>query len=330
MQEAVEVIELSRSFRVSQRRAGALGVVRDLIAPRHQEVEAVRGLSFVIDPGERVAFVGPNGAGKSTTIKMLAGILEPSGGKVRVAGHVPCAERRRLAYRIGVVFGQRSQLWYHLPALDSLDLLARIYDLDPAVYRARRSLLTEQFEVGELLTKPVRQLSLGERMRVEILASLLHAPEILFLDEPTIGLDVVAKAALREHVRELSGRDGCSVLLTSHDTADMEEVCDRVIVIHRGALLIDAPIRTLRSEYVRAKVVSLRTQAAEVRWELSGTRVLECGPHSLRVEVDLDRVAVQQALRHALDLGGIQDVTVEDPPMDQVIREIYHRAERSA
>ncbi len=327
MQPAVEASELSKSFRVTRGRNGRLSAIRDLLAPNYQEVAAVRAVSFRIDPGERVAFIGPNGAGKSTTIKMLTGILEPTRGCARVAGLVPCADRTRLAQRIGVVFGQRSQLWYHLPAVDSLELLARIYGLDPAAYRVRKAALTEQLDVGPLLSRPVRQLSLGERMRVEVMASLLHEPQLLFLDEPTIGLDVVAKSALRDHVRRLSVEDGCSVLLTSHDTADMEEVCDRVIVIHRGRLLIDAPVRRLRSDFIRAKVITLRTREPQPIWQLPGTSVVDRGPNWLRIEVDLKRTPVERALRHALDTTGIHDLTVEDPPMDQVIREVYRRAE---
>ena len=191
---AIEVRDLRKVFTVRERDPGLTAAVRSLFRAKTREVVAVDGISFTIEPGERVAFVGPNGAGKSTTIKVMSGILFPTEGEVRVAGHVPWEDRTALGFKIGTVFGQRTQLWYHLPARDTFDLLARVYELDEAEYRRRRDDLVDVFSLGPLLGKPVRQLSLGERMRCELVASLLHRPEVLFLDEPTIGLDVTAKA----------------------------------------------------------------------------------------------------------------------------------------
>jgi ABC-2 type transport system ATP-binding protein len=236
MTPAIELRSVSKSFRVRVRERGRGGIARHLLRSTYREVEAVRDLSFTIEPGERVCFVGPNGAGKSTTIKMLSGILRPTLGEVCVLGCVPWRERHALGYEISTVFGQRSRLWWHLPASDAFDLLARVYDQNGSAYRRRRAELVDAFGIGELITKPVRQLSLGERMRCELVAGLLHEPSILFLDEPTIGLDVVAKVMLRDLVREMSERDGSTVLLASHDTGDMERVCERVLVIHGGRL----------------------------------------------------------------------------------------------
>ena len=226
MRAAVEVENLRKVFRVRERGPALSGAFRQLLAPKSREVVAVDQVSFGIAPGERVAFVGQNGAGKSTTIKMLAGVLHPDGGAARVAGCIPWRERQRLSYRIGTVFGQRTQLWYHLPVCDSFALLRHVYDQSGEAYASRSRSLIEAFAIGPHLQKPVRQLSLGERMRCEIVASLLHAPEVLFLDEPTIGLDVAAKATIREVIRDESVRGGRTLLLTSHDTADMERVCE--------------------------------------------------------------------------------------------------------
>ena len=222
MSHAIEVRGLRKVFQLRQAGEGFRGAVRSLFRPAKREILAVDDIGFTIAPGERVAFVGPNGAGKSTTIKILSGILHPSAGEARVLGLRPWREARQLAFRIGTVFGQRSQLWLHLPPGDSFDLLARIYEIDPATYRRRRADFVEAFEIGTLLRQPVRQLSLGQRMRCELVASLLHAPEILFLDEPPIGLDVTAKAVIRDLIREQSRRDGQTLLFTSHDTGDME------------------------------------------------------------------------------------------------------------
>ncbi len=328
MDAAIELEELRKVFRVRERAPGLRSALRQLVFAQTREVVAVDGISFRVQPGERVAFVGPNGAGKSTTIKVLAGILHPTSGEVRVGGLVPWQERQRLGYRIGTVFGQRTQLWYHLPAADTFDLLARVYDVEPRVHQQRRDRLVEAFDIGPLLRKPVRQLSLGERMRCEVVASLLHEPEILFLDEPTIGLDVTAKAVIRDLVREQSEQHGSTVLLTSHDTGDMERVCERVIVIHHGRLLLDEPVERLRREYIQRKLLTLRTAEERVTIELPGVRVVRQSPHLTELEVDVARTPVERVVEAALRASRLHDLTVEDPPMEEIIQAIYADAER--
>jgi len=330
MTHAIEIDELSKTFTVRERPQGRFAALRSLWHAPKREVIAVDRISLRIEAGERVAFVGPNGAGKSTTIKMLSGILHPTSGRVRVAGHVPWQERQQLAYRIGTVFGQRSQLWQHLPASDTFDLLAAIYDQDPATYRARRGVLVDAFEIGAHLHRPVRQLSLGQRMRCEIVASLLHAPEIVFLDEPTIGLDVSARATIRDLVREQAERHGRTVLLTSHDTGDMERVCARVIVIHGGRILLDETIDALRRGYIRRKLVTLRTVEPTIELALAGVRVVKRAPHRTDLEVDVDITPIDAVVQAALRGGQLNDLTVEDPPMDDVVQAIYARAEADA
>ncbi len=327
---AIHVRGLTKVFRVPDRAPGLQGALRQLIKPRSREVVAVDGLDFKIARGERVAFVGPNGAGKSTTIKVLSGILHPDAGAVEVAGFVPWRDRKQLGFQIGTVFGQRSQLWYHLPAGDTFDLLAHVYEQTPDVYRARRAELVDVFGIGELLTKPVRQLSLGERMRCEIVASLLHAPEILFLDEPTIGLDVTAKAVIRDLIRDRSREDGSTVLLTSHDTGDMERVCDRVIVIHEGRLLLDQPVRALRQGYIRRKIITLLTAEERVDIALDGVDVVSREAHRTVLEVDLDVSPVGRVVEHALANARLRDLTVEDPPMEEIVQAIYARASQAS
>jgi ABC-2 type transport system ATP-binding protein len=322
----IEVHDLKKTFRVRERAAGLLSALRQVVAPRTRDVVAVDGVTFSIEKGERVAFVGPNGAGKSTTLKMLSGILHPTGGTARVCGHVPWEDRTRLGFRIGTVFGQRSQLWWHLPAADTFDLLARIYEQDEATYRRRRDALVDAFAVGTLLGKPVRQLSLGERMRCEIVASLLHEPEVLFLDEPTIGLDVTAKAVIRDLVRERSVKDGCTLVLTSHDTGDMEKVCERVIVIHDGRLLLDRPVSDLRRGWLRRKVVTLATSEESVALSLPGVRVLESAKHRTVLEVDTATTPIEVVVQAVLKAARLADLTVEDPPMEEIVKAIYASA----
>ena len=326
MPAAIEVKGLRKVFRVRERAPGLGGAFRHLFAAKTRDVVAVADVSFEIAAGERVAFVGPNGAGKSTTIKILTGILHPTAGEVRVLGLVPPKDRTRLGFRIGTVFGQRSQLWQHLPAGDTFDLLAKVYEQDGAAHRARRSELVGLFGIGPLLSRPVRRLSLGERMRCEIVASLLHAPEVLFLDEPTIGLDVTAKAVIRDLIRERSERDGMTVLLTSHDTGDMERVCDRVIVIHEGRLLLDRPVQDLRRGFIRRKVVTLHTAEESVTVDLPGVVVVSKEPHRTVLEVDTAATPVDAVVQAAMKASRLNDLTVEDPPMEEIVQAIYESA----
>jgi ABC-2 type transport system ATP-binding protein len=325
---AVELQELTKSFRV--RRPTGRGVaarLRDVVAPQTHAVVAVDRLSFSVRAGERVAFIGPNGAGKSTTLKILAGILHPDAGSVRVLGLVPSHERYALAFRIGTVFGQRSQLWYQLPPRDTFALLGRVYEVDATEHRRRIDMLVALFELGPLVDTPVRQLSLGERMRCEIAASLLHTPQLLFLDEPTIGLDVSAKPAIRELLRAESNRQGVTLLLTSHDTGDIERVCDRVIVIHRGRLLWDGTLADLRRRYLTAKRLTLWTEAERLDVEMPGVRVISSHSYRTELEIDADVTSLGSVVDAALRQSAIRDLTVEDAPLDVVIRTMYADAD---
>ncbi|GHU66856.1 hypothetical protein FACS1894184_05660 [Clostridia bacterium] len=243
----IETRELRKTYRAKVKGEGLGASVRALIKPEWKEVDAVRGLSLTVERGEIAAFIGPNGAGKSTFIKMLCGILHPSAGELTVLGMSPMRDRRRLAMRIGTVFGQKSQLWLHLPALDSFTLLGAIYEISDAERKRRVGELTELFEMGEFIQTPVRKLSLGQRIRCEVAASLLHDPELLFLDEPTIGLDVVVKQAIRELILKYNKERGVTVFLTSHDPSDIENLCRRAIVIDHGSLMMDCPVDQLKA-----------------------------------------------------------------------------------
>ena len=326
---AVDLVGLSKSFRVRRSRSGGIGArLHDFFRPDTHALVAVDRLSFSIAPGERVAFIGPNGAGKSTTLKILAGILHPDAGEVHVLGLVPSRQRHELAFRIGTVFGQRSQLWYQLPPRDTFELLGRVYEREQADHRRRIDALTSLFELGAFIDTPVRQLSLGERMRCEIAASLLHAPHLLFLDEPSIGLDVSAKAVIRELLRAESDRDGVTLLLTSHDTGDIERICERVIVIHRGRLLWDGRIADLRRSYLTSKRVTVWSDVERLEIALPGVRVLSTGSYRTELEIALDFASLGQVVDAALRQGPVRDLVVEDAPLDAVIRAMYADAEQ--
>lgn len=315
----IAVENLRKDFRYTRRKPGLSG----LFDRETKIIEAVGGISLAIAERERVAIIGPNGAGKSTTLKMLSGILEPTSGTARVLGLVPWKERRALAYRIGVVFGQRSQLWAELPARDSFALLRRIYDVPVDVFRQRLDELVERFGLAAILDQPVQRMSLGQRMRCEIVASLLHAPALLFLDEPTIGLDITAKAAIRDFIREHAAAEGQTVLLTSHDTRDIELVCDRVIVINEGRIVVDQPTDQLRRRFLGHRLVTLRGAAALSDIALPGVVRRASEPHIAIYEVDTQMTRVDAVVEAALAQGGIEDITIEDPPMEEVVRAIY-------
>ena len=321
---AVEVSRLRKVFRTREKAAGLKASFSGLVAPRFRDVEAVAGIDLRIEPGELLAFIGPNGAGKSTTIKMLTGILHPTAGDATVLGLVPWRERQKLAFRIASVFGQRSQLWYHLPPADSLDLLAHIYELEPGVYRARLRELVEQFEIGHLLQVPVRKLSLGERMRCEIAGSLLHRPSIVFLDEPTIGLDVVAKQHIRRHIRELNEREGTTVFLTSHDAGDVEQLCRRVVVINHGKVMFDDSLAAMRQQFLRnMKRISLKLFSPLPAVQLPGVRVVHQDDYELAVELDTSQVPIESAVAALMDGARVADISIEDPPLEDIIAAMY-------
>src|SRR3712207_1541703 len=292
MPDVVEVENLRKVFQRRVREPGLRGLLQSYRHPRTETITAVRDLHLRMGDAETLALIGPNGAGKSTTIKMLTGILHPSGGQARVLGLVPWRQRTTLAMNIATVFGQRSQLWYHLPPGETFDLLAQIYELKPAAYRERRDELVRKFDLQPLLGTAVRKLSLGQRMRCEIAAALLHRPRILFLDEPTIGLDVIAKQSIREIVREMNRDEGVGVLLTSHDAGDIERLCKRVVVINHGRVMFDDRVSTMRRRYLRRKVVDLRLNEAydpTAPWVTPpGVSVVKAKGFGVKIEVDTD------------------------------------------
>jgi ABC-2 type transport system ATP-binding protein len=324
----IEARQLTKTFVAREKQPGLAGSLRALFRPVQRETEAVKGISFTVDQGERLAFIGPNGAGKSTTIKMMVGILYPTSGEARVLGMVPWRQRQRLAYEIGAVFGQKSQLWYHLPPQDSFDLLARIYEQKPADYRQRLAYLVGLFEIDEYLDVPVRKLSLGERMRCEIAASLLHRPRILFLDEPTIGLDVVVKQRIRDLILELNQEEGVTIFLTSHDAGDVEVLCKRAMVINHGEVIFDGRVSTLKRDYIHTKTISLKLEEPWQGVEAPGVQVLKHKGYGVKLQVDTDTTPIDEVVGRLLACYRIADINVDNPPMEEIIGRIYERGDK--
>lgn len=299
--------------------------LKNLLAPTMKTVCAVENVSFNVMPGESLAFIGPNGAGKSTTIKLLTGILTPSAGDVEILGLSPHKNRQALSKNIGCVFGQRTQLLPNLPLTDSLELFGALYDIDKSQLTRRVSELIELFDMQEFLHQPVRKLSLGQRMRAEIAASLVHKPKILFLDEPSIGLDVVAKKQLRTLLKRLNQEEGLTLFLTSHDVRDISFLCDRTIVINSGTLVIDKPTSELITVFGNEKIIEITPAVEFTVWpELpAGLKYTLAQPQKIAVLVDTSTIALKQAMAHLLSTFELQDMDVSNPDLESVIQHIY-------
>lgn len=320
----IDVQDLEKRFTIKHKAPGLRGSMRSIFHPVTREITAVSGISFSLDEGEMLAFIGPNGAGKSTTIKMLTGILFPSSGKAQVLGYTPWRDRRLMAYRIGSVFGQKPQLWYHLPAADTFQLFARIYELEERPFRQRLGFLVEAFQIGDLLDIPVRKLSLGQRMKCEVAASLLHRPRVIFLDEPTIGLDVVAKQQIRTAIRTLNEADRTTIFLTSHDAGDIESLCKRVMIINHGRLIFDERTSVLKRHYLRRKVIDVRFgEALEEPFALPRVQTLKQGQYGVKLAFDTDEVSVDQVVQQIMAARSFNDINIQDPPLEEIIRQIY-------
>lgn len=319
----IEVKNLSKDFQIKQKSAGFFGGLSSAFSPQYKHVKAVDDISFSVEEGELLAFIGPNGAGKSTTIKMLTGILFPTSGKMKVLGFNPSDDRQKLAYHIGSVFGQKPQLWYHLPPIDTYNLFSRIYELNPKDYHERLDFLVEQFEIKDLLKTPVRKLSLGQRMRCEIVASLLHKPKIIFLDEPTIGLDVIAKQHIREVIKYLNEKEKVTIFLTSHDAGDIETLAKRTIVINYGKIIFDDTTEKLKKNYIKTKIVELVVEEPIKNFAFEGGKIVERTKYSLKVELDTAKNSIDKLLSYAMDNFAIKDINIFDPPMEEIIADIY-------
>jgi ABC-2 type transport system ATP-binding protein len=323
--KAVEVKDLTKVFDFPVKDPEK-GFLKNLFSPENRSITAVDNISFSIEEGESVAFIGPNGAGKSTTIKMLTGILWPTSGKARVLGLDPQADRKQLALNIGTVFGQRSQLLFNLPILDSLNLFAKVYEVDEAVYKKQKNKLIEIFELAPILDQPVRKLSLGQRMRAEIALALIHEPPIIFLDEPTIGLDIVAKRRLRENLNAINKEFKTTLFLTSHDAGDIETVCARTLIVNHGSIIFDGATASLKKQYLDQKVVKISLEhndRLDMDMGRKGVLVQKNQDGEAVFTVDTKQSGIDAVLRDVLKGQDIQDITIEDPPLEEIISRIY-------
>jgi ABC-2 type transport system ATP-binding protein len=314
---------LRKVFRSVKRAPGAAGALRTLFSRTYEEKIAVRDVDMDLEAGELVGYIGPNGAGKSTTIKMLTGILVPTSGTVEVSGIVPYRDRKRNARNIGVVFGQRSQLYWDLPLIESFELLRAIYSIPRDRYQSNLKTFTRILEMEPFLRTPVRQLSLGQRMRGDFAAALLHDPRIVYLDEPTIGLDVIAKEAIREFVRHINEERGTTVILTTHDLADVERLCRRIIIIDNGTVIYDGGIERIKEEYGTHRTLVLTFAEPPVDAALRGADIVSSEHSTVRYRFDRRLVRPDQLIQEATQRFELRDLTIEEPDLESIIRRIY-------
>lgn len=319
----ITVDGLSKTFRVPQRTSGLRQAMKALVAREYTDIQALSNISFSIEPGEIVGYIGPNGAGKSTTIKIMSGILVPDRGTCSIMGYTPWKDRVSYVRRIGVVFGQRSQLWWDVPVLDSFELLREIYHIPQQEYRSNLDMLTATLDLTSLLSTPVRQLSLGQRMRCEIAASLLHSPDLLFLDEPTIGLDAVSKIAVRQFIRTINREKGVTVILTTHDMNDIEALANRILLIGKGKLLYDGGLADLRSRFGSGKVITVDYRECSRPLEIDGASLLSWSPERAVLTINTEETSMADLMARLSAQVEVLDLSVETEPIEDIIVQLY-------
>ncbi len=320
----IEVSNLVKDYKQNVRKKGLLGALQSLLIPDYLTKRAVNEISFTINKGDMVGFIGPNGAGKSTTVKMLTGILSPTSGTISLNGMSPHKERKRIASKIGVVFGQRSQLWWDLPVSDTFDLLKYIYKIPNKTFKVNMDIFNELLGLHEFIAQPVRQLSLGQRMRADIGAALLHNPEIVLFDEPTIGLDVVAKEKIRNFIKCINSENKTTMLFTTHDMMDIEKTCKRMIIIDQGVIIYDGTVEHIKDVYgkERTLVVEFSEEFSEISLP-SGVEVIRENNNKKWLKFKKDEIQISGLISDLTQKYGIQDFTIQEPEIESIIRKIY-------
>ena len=324
--KVIEVKLLSKTFKVKQKEKGLKGSLKSIIKPKYETIKAVNSISFDVEEGEMIAFIGPNGAGKSTTIKMLTGILFPDDGDIKVLGIDPKKERKKLAYEIGTVFGQKEQLWMHLTPYDNFKFFAAIYDIPEKKAEERIENLKNLFELDKFINTPVRNLSLGQRIRCEIVAALIHEPKVLFLDEPTIGLDPVVKESIRKLIKKMNKEYKTTVFLTSHDMLDIEKLCKRVVIVNNGKIVLDDSMTNLKYHYLNKKIVEVKSKERINFEDEEGITILKENQTNLKLEIDTRQKNLSDVLK-LIDPDNIIDINISNIPLEEVIRDIYKDGE---
>lgn len=323
----IEVRNLSKTFKISKRKAGLAGALRGLVSREYTYKKALDDVSFSIDEGELVGFIGPNGAGKSTTIKILSGILYPDGGFCEIDGKIPWKDRKEYVRNIGVVFGQRTQLWWDLPVIESFDLLKDMYKIPDADYKREKDKLTQMLQIGDLLSVPVRQLSLGQKMKCELVAALLHNPRMLFLDEPTIGLDAPSKILIRNYIKEINKENKVTVILTTHDLDDIEVLAQRLLIINGGKIVKNGLFREIYQHVMKQRKINIELEDDQgVEFHLDSVQVIGKEGPRLSLSYDSSKIKIPDLVKNIVNQYHIKEIDIETPKIEEVISKVYENS----
>ena len=320
----IKAENLEKTFRIYQRGEGIRGYLKSFVKRDYEEVHAVEDLDLKIDEGEMIGYIGANGAGKSTTVKMLTGILEPSSGKIEVDGLNPHKHRKKNAMNIGVVFGQKTQLWWDLPVRESFKLLKEVYEVSDEDYEARIEEFDDVLQLSDFWDQPVRKLSLGQKMRCELAAAFLHHPKIVYLDEPTIGLDVAVKERIRDFIKKMNGEKNITVMLTTHDIGDIEDLCDRVVVLDQGRKIYDGELDTLVNRFTSRRLVMELRDGEEFDIDMDGIQEVKKEEGSVEVVFDRDIISASDLMREILDKYDVLDFRIREPDIESVVKKVYN------
>jgi len=319
----ISIKNLKKTFKTKITRPGVAGVLKNIFKPEYKYIKAVDNITIDIKEGELISFIGPNGAGKSTTLKMLSGILFPDSGKIRILNKDPTKKRKEIAYDIGTIFGQKPQLWFHLPPIDSFNLFAKIYDLDIKEYTERINKLINLFEITDIVNQPVRKLSLGQRMRCEFVLALLHNPKILFLDEPTIGMDIIVKKTIRELIKKINEKEKTTIIFTSHDIGDIENISSRLIIINHGKVVYDGDFRKVKQKYLSKKILKITTEDKIDFNDLRDLNVIKKSKFYAEFEINTHKYPLKQVISYLFEKYKITDIAINEIDIEEVIEEIY-------
>lgn len=316
----IKANKLSRCFKVAERKRN---IIKQLLSQKYKIVDAVKNLNFEIERGETVGFIGPNGAGKSTTIKMMSGILVPTEGEIRVLGNIPHEKRKKNAFKIGVVFGQRSQLWWDLPVYDTFILLKNIYKIPENIFERNLNQFNRRLDLRAFYNRPVRQLSLGQRMRADLAVALLHDPEILFLDEPTIGLDIVVKQQIREFICEINKRRNITVILTTHDMKDIEEICKRIIVIDKGSIILDCSVADIKDKFDNESIIAVDFEKVPDCLSIPNVKIISKTDNQWIFSFHKNKISKGQVISNILSNNNVCDISIKEKNIESILRDIY-------
>ena len=323
MQPVIVVKNLKKTYKTHEREPGLINAVKSLFHRKYEYKEALKGISFEVEEGEILGLIGPNGAGKSTAIKALSGVLFPSSGEVKVLDFIPWKDRIKYVKHIGVVFGQKEQLWWDIPAIDTFYLHKDLYEIDDKEFEKRLKHMVKILQIEDIMKTPVRDLSLGERMKCKIVAALIHNPKLVFLDEPTIGLDIISKERFVDFVKDVNKKYNTTFIVTTHDMQDIERLCKRIIIINHGEIIYDGYLEHVRKKYLKKKVIDVKLEDDKIDFKMEGCKILQKTKYEIRIELDLEKNSIKNLVNYLLSNFNIVDITVQDPSIEEIIKIIY-------